>query len=230
MSEPQELNTTEQGRQTRLLILDTAEEICASLGFEFLSTRRVSNQARVNTGALNYHFGTKQQLLEELFKRRVEPVNAQRLALLDRLESEHPHGVPVTALVAAYLAPLMQLLGGAGADKEAGERYSTITQFIARAYVHPDSRRFFDAYYGPVRKRFLDALSRACPRLSRAELHCRYMAMIGSVNFMLGTADPTQNPLDGVEQPKPAAALDAATLQDWLVAFLAAGFTAEPSA
>ena len=72
---------------TRLALLDAAERLFSQNGIEGTSVREITRAARANLGAINYHFGTKDRLALEVFARRIEPVNRERIARLDALEA-----------------------------------------------------------------------------------------------------------------------------------------------
>src|SRR5688572_20090882 len=73
--------------ETRTRILDAAEELFMQHGFEGTSMRQLTARAGVNLAAVNYHFGSKDALIEAVFKRRLDPMNAERVAALDELEA-----------------------------------------------------------------------------------------------------------------------------------------------
>jgi AcrR family transcriptional regulator len=54
---------------TAARILDAAEAEFAALGFGAASTREIARRARVPFGALHYHWGSKRQLWQAVFKR-----------------------------------------------------------------------------------------------------------------------------------------------------------------
>src|SRR6187402_2660623 len=72
---------------TRVALLDAAERLFSQNGIEGTSVREIIREAGTNLGAINYHFGTKDRLALEVFARRIEPVNRDRIARLDALES-----------------------------------------------------------------------------------------------------------------------------------------------
>src|SRR4029077_708271 len=84
-----DLSTISPGSQlaTRLALLDAAERLFSQNGIEGTSVRDISKAAGANLGAINYHFGTKDRLALEVFARRIEPVNRERIARLDALEA-----------------------------------------------------------------------------------------------------------------------------------------------
>jgi AcrR family transcriptional regulator len=61
---------------TRERILDVAERLFMENGYEATSMRMITGAAEVNLAAVNYHFGSKEALLREVFRRRL--VVAQR--------------------------------------------------------------------------------------------------------------------------------------------------------
>ena len=73
---------------TRGRILDSAERLFAEQGFSGTSLRQITAAAGANLAAVNYHFGSKEELIKEALSRRLRPINAERLKWLDRLEAE----------------------------------------------------------------------------------------------------------------------------------------------
>jgi AcrR family transcriptional regulator len=98
--------------ETRTRILDVAEELFMQHGFEATSMRLLTSTARVNLAAVNYHFGSKDALIEALFQRRLDPMNAERVAALDALEQQAgEHTEPakqIRALIGQLHAPAME--------------------------------------------------------------------------------------------------------------------------
>src|SRR5438445_6891162 len=76
----------ESHSETRERVLDTAERLFAEKGLEAVSVRDITQAAEANLGAVNYHFGTKEALITEVFERRLTPLNQARLAQLNVLE------------------------------------------------------------------------------------------------------------------------------------------------
>src|SRR5689334_3019902 len=73
---------------TRERILDAAESLFMEHGFEATSMRAITASAGVNLAAVNYHFGSKEELFQSVLTRRLDPMNQQRLELLSRLEAK----------------------------------------------------------------------------------------------------------------------------------------------
>ncbi|KAB7772844.1 TetR family transcriptional regulator, partial [Xanthomonas sp. LMG 12460] len=75
---------------TKDRILSAAEELFAQHGFSGTSLRQVTSQADVNIAAVNYHFGSKENLVNEVFRRRMDEMTAARMAQLETAQRQHP--------------------------------------------------------------------------------------------------------------------------------------------
>ena len=64
----------ESAQATKDLVFETAERLFALHGFQKVSVRDITAEAGVNLASVNYHFGSKDALLFEIFKRRTELV------------------------------------------------------------------------------------------------------------------------------------------------------------
>ncbi len=73
---------------TKERLLDSAEHLFSRRGFSATSVRQITAEANVNLAALNYHFGSKEQLISAVFARRLGPLNEERIGLLERCCSE----------------------------------------------------------------------------------------------------------------------------------------------
>ncbi len=77
-----------ESRGTKTRILDTAEQLFAEKGYAATSIRNITTEAGVNLASVNYHFGSKETLLHQVFARRIGPVNEVRIRLLDEAEAK----------------------------------------------------------------------------------------------------------------------------------------------
>jgi len=68
---------------TKTRILDAAEALMLQHGADRTSLRMITTEADVNLAAINYHFGSKENLVDEVFARYVRPIiDAQLEGLL----------------------------------------------------------------------------------------------------------------------------------------------------
>jgi len=203
---------------TKERLLDAAERLLAERGYEGTSLRAVTQAAGTSVSAANYHFGSKEELLRATLARRVESMNRQRLARLDAMEHE-AGGTPlsVESILHTWLRPLF-------AERAAR---NDVRFVAARLYSDPPEvvSSLKQDLFGEVSRRFLDALSRALPDRSRAELGLRFQFAVGSmVHVMSGNLEDAPH-LKEVA-PGDADLLSDASVLRHMVAFLAAGLRA----
>ena len=199
--------------ETKQKILNTAERLFGDQGYAATSLRHIIAEAGVNLAAIHYHYGSKEELLDEVVMRKAGPVNAERLALLDRYEAEAGSG-PLAAekVLEAFLAPVFS-----GAD-----RSPQFVRLMGRMYGEGLMTMIVGRHFQPVVNRFIDAFRRALPDLPDEELLWR-------IHFMIGTM---AHALFGPPSPRPGvepASLDAQHVVQRLVGFLGAGFRAPVS-
>src|SRR5690349_4977538 len=91
---------------TRRRILEAAERLFLEHGFDGTSLRMLTAAAGVNLAAVNYHFGGKDELFRDMLAARFDPLNRDRIALLDdyeRAAADRP--LDCEALLSALFAP-----------------------------------------------------------------------------------------------------------------------------
>ncbi len=94
---------TETVVDTKTKILDAAEKLFADKGFDATSLRDITTGADVNLAAANYHFQTKDALIDAVIARRIGPVNTRRLEMLDAA-GPNPS---IEQIIEAFVAPLL---------------------------------------------------------------------------------------------------------------------------
>jgi len=86
-------------------MIDAAERICAERGLSAMSLREVQAASRQrNKSAAQYHFGSRDGLIEAVVETRMAPINEHRLRLLGELD-EAPS---VRSLVEVLVRPLAE--------------------------------------------------------------------------------------------------------------------------
>jgi AcrR family transcriptional regulator len=90
---------------TRNEIFATAERLFARDGFHRVPIREITAEARVNIAAVNYHFGSKDGLLLEIFRTRAAQLNRERARMLHEARARRG-GVPsLREILTALFAP-----------------------------------------------------------------------------------------------------------------------------
>jgi AcrR family transcriptional regulator len=211
------LRAVKPPHETRTRILDAAEELFMQHGFEGTSMRLLTARAEVNLAAVNYHFGSKHALIEALFRRRLDPMNAARLAALDKLEAEARPADP-ERIIRAFVGESLRMIE----DTRGGGR--NFIRLLGRTYTEPAKpvRALIGQLYAPVMARFKAAFERALPHMPRDEIVWRMHFMFGTLSYTLAATDAVQL----IAGFKPEDRHDARLLEDRLTAFLAAGLAA----
>lgn len=171
---------------TKDKILDAAEALFMEHGFEATSLRQITAAAVVNLAAVNYHFGSKDELFETVLTRRLDPMNQERLTLLSAYEKEAaPNALSCERIMAAMLIPALKL----ARDRERGG--NNFLRLLGRAYADPSPfiRNFLSEQYSTMIGRFKTAFGRALPQLPKKELSWRLHFVMGALSYTLAGTD-----------------------------------------
>ena len=197
---------------TRQKILDAAERLFGEQGYGATSLRHIIAEAGVNLAAIHYHFGTKEELLDQLIMRKGAPVNAERLALLDALEARaQGKAVPLEKLLEAFLGPPMKRVG----------KSPEFAKLMGRMYGEGLMPLIVERHFQTVVKRSFAALARTLPHLTPGELALRLQFMTGAMAHILMCKGPDAKAMAGASPPKGSQAV----LRE-LMAFLSGGLRA----
>jgi AcrR family transcriptional regulator len=163
---------------TKQRILDSAEALFARHGFAGASLRQVTASANVNLAAVNYHFGSKENLVNEVFRRRLDTLNEQRLRALEVVQSKKDAGLE--EILGAFVRPALTL----SADQPGGAGFVRV---LARAYAEHNEqlRKFLHDNYGPALKQFASAFAKLLPHLDKQELYWRLDIVSGALTYAM---------------------------------------------
>ena len=162
---------------TKDRILGAAEELFAQYGFAGTSLRQVTSRADVNIAAVNYHFGSKENLVNEVFRRRMDEMSEARLNRLRLAQEEHAG--ELEPILAAFIEPALALT----IDKHG----SAFVRVLARAYAEKNDRlrKFLSDNYGQVLREFARAIAPTLPALGKEELYWRMDFVAGALTYAM---------------------------------------------
>jgi len=152
--------------QTRGAILAAAERLYADRGFGDVTLRDIVAEANVNLAAVNYHFGSKDELIAELFVTRSLALNRERLRELRAAEERGGGHADISDILRALVGPTLR--GCLGPDNQR----STAARFMIRVSIEsvPPIRRIRNREIDHLRK-FVGAMRRALPERGDVELY-----------------------------------------------------------
>jgi len=196
---------------TKERILGAAEELFAQQGFGATSLRQVTSRADVNIAAVNYHFGSKENLVNEVFRRRMDEMSEHRLSMLDAARAQHPG--ELEAVLAAFVEPALALAGGHSGG-------GAFIRVIARAYAEKNDglRGFLSERYGHVQREFAKAIAECVPRLAKEQLYWRLDFLGGALTYAMADFGLIRRPAGVDEEAHRRRAAEE------LIRFAAAGF------
>ena len=155
-----------RGEQARGDILDAAERLIAERGVQVPLRDIALAAGQRNNSAVNYHFRNRQDLIDAVVLRRLEPMERERGLMLAALGPDHD----VEALLRVMVLPFTTV----------PSRY--YARFLQAANLH--LRADIDDAHGSAWRQVLGELARAIPTPDSAARHRRVTA-IGTTMFAL---------------------------------------------
>lgn len=200
---------------TRQRLLDAAERLFAEHGFDGTSLRAITTEAEANLAAVNYHFESKEGLIAAVFKRRFEPLNYERLRLLNEaVDAAAPQVPTLETVIRAFVAPPLRLQACSG-----GEPFARL---IGRIFAEPSEvKMLVVGQFRETAERFMAVFQQILPQLPRLELFWRVHFLVGGMAHTSAAGDFIRFFSQGACDPD-----DADATIEQLVAFAAAGFRA----
>ena len=163
-------------------LLDAAERLFAERGMDAVSIRDVTDVAKANVAAVNYHFGSREAMMSWVMARVVGPIHEERLARLDGLERKWSgKAVPLEEIIDAIAGPVVGQASKSGLSESLffklvgrifAQRADGLPQEIEAQLVHEDDR-------------FKRAVAKALPTVAEDELAWRMHFMCGGLIHLL---------------------------------------------
>jgi AcrR family transcriptional regulator len=201
---------------TKDRILAAAEELFARTGVARTSLRAITALARVNLAAVNYHFGSKDGLVEEVYRRRLEPLNRARLANLDRLERRR-RKPSLEAILEAFMTPVASLA------RDPAQGGPTVMRLLGQSHAEAEAsfKTWFAGEYRRVLERYHAALCRVLPEIPPEDVRWRLQFLVGALTYPVAERQLVE--LVSGEAIDPA---DVHLIVERLLPFVVAGFRA----
>jgi AcrR family transcriptional regulator len=203
--------------ERRQAILDVAEALFAENGIAATSVRSILAAAGANVAAVHYHFGSKEKLVEEVFRRRADKIANDRVRGLKRALADPDTTWRLERIVRAFLES-----GFTGGDTpEGAARFARLRARISTEDTALARRLQSDCFDASSRK-FIAALAAVLPDLDADAVAWRFHAMLGVMVYTMANPGRIQTLTDGVCDPS-----DYLEAVDRLVPIVAAMFRSD---
>ncbi|MEC9041704.1 MAG: TetR/AcrR family transcriptional regulator [Verrucomicrobiota bacterium] len=163
---------------TKERLLVVAGELFADRGFDSVSLRMITDRANVNLASVNYHFGSKEELIGAVVDDIVRPVNERRLSLLSLID--YTTQDPIRKIIHAFIDPVFDL-------SDSGNDDNKYYKLISRCIASRDERvsSIIIKQFPEVLAQFVSALTKALPRINSNSAHLKIMFMAGALAHSL---------------------------------------------
>ena len=167
---------------TKQKILEAAEVLFAKKGFDTVSLRNITETAGVNLAAVNYHYGSKEELIFAVLEDRILPLNVERVRRLkEAAETANGQPLPVEVIARSFVGPVLEAVhASSGTD-------SSLSLLIAR-FLGDQSDRMQELVlnqFPELAQTFVKEICFAIPHLSPSDALLRLLFSEGSMTHAL---------------------------------------------
>jgi len=203
-------------------ILDAAEILFAEKGFSETSLRMITSKAGVNLAAVNYHFGSKNALIQAVFSRFLGPLSH----LMEQGLKEHGWHQPgaekpqLEDIIRLYVYGLVRI------PTSHPNGVAVFMRLMGLAYTQSQGhlRKYLEQEYSRTFRLFMDLVKQSTPELTSRERFWRIQFTIGSVAFTMSSMQQ----LTEIYENSVDAKADPQKVVGYLVPYLLAGLKAAP--
>jgi len=168
-------SVTVEDEGTRERLLDAAERLFAQKGFDGASIREITAAAASNVAAINYHFGSKENLYREVFRRRLAALRDLRTERLRKVMGG-PERPPLENVLEAFTRSFLEPLMEQGAGRQLMELWAR--EMLQRRLP----RELFEReMLLPVQEALITALRRAEPRLQPEDARLAVFSLVAQL-------------------------------------------------
>ncbi|MFN9664445.1 MAG: TetR/AcrR family transcriptional regulator [Akkermansiaceae bacterium] len=150
-------------------LLDATERLVVEKGFDLVSVRDITGAIKANVAAVNYHFGSREALMDVVMSHVMDVVDAARIEALEDIARLESRG-PVEKIVRAYVNSVLIAAGRAQMD------LAFFLKLAGRVMVFPSGLISPALAYGrkEVGRLYLKALASAVPDMGAGDLEAAW--------------------------------------------------------
>jgi AcrR family transcriptional regulator len=166
----------DSNRKARDRLLDAAEQSFAEKGFDRTSVRDLTANANCNLAAVNYHFGGKENLYTEVFRRQLVTMREARIKSIEKVMSQTDHEPTLEELIRAFATAFIEPL----IDQSSGRRFMKLMVHEMSDPRLPKNM-FVEEVAAPTITALGTSLAKVYPGLSQQKTVLSIISIIGQL-------------------------------------------------
>jgi len=198
-------------------LLDAAEGLFCEHGFKGTSIRDIAASAGCNIASVNYYFGSKEGLYEEVWHRHLIPMRDARIESINKVMSQAEGRPNLEDLLRSFADTFV----GSMVDTNKSSR---LGKLMAREYIdsHLPSDMFVNDVMTPTINAMHIALVKTCPDLDESKIMPVVFSVIGQLVHLVHVKTMFKHGGDDLNLP----IFDSNEIIEHIVKFSAAGIRA----
>lgn len=217
MASQDKKNDADPVKSVKDRLFDGAEGLFCERGFKGTSIRDIAASAGCNIASVNYYFGSKEKLYEEVWRRHLIPMRDARIASINKVMSQTGARPNLEDLLRSFADTFVGSIVDAS-------RASRLSKLMAREYIdsHLPTNMFVNEVIKPTMIAMHIALMKTCPDLNESKIMPVVFSVIGQLVHLVHVKTLFEQGGDDLNLP----AFDSGVIIDHIVKFSAAGIRA----
>ncbi|MFV9473778.1 TetR/AcrR family transcriptional regulator [Advenella sp. RU8] len=173
-------------QNTKERILESAKILLASKGPEGVTVRDIAENSNANVASINYHFGSKDGLINEALLAILGPTNIARKEMI--LQAKKQYGstpLPLPVILDVMIRPLVKSEKGTDQSR----LFIRVEHYLQTNPLSPYAMFVYENFH-QYAKLIIDELKRTLPHLSIGEIAWRYEFARGALLHLLSNIEP----------------------------------------
>jgi AcrR family transcriptional regulator len=166
---------SEKGEHTMQQLIAVAQKLFAEKGFRGTSIREIVKEAGSNVAAVNYHFGSKENLYREVFRQHKVLARERGLAAVREVMEESGGKPALESVLEAYVTASRK-------ERDPSDRRNWM-MLINGELAEPrlDPRFLIDEIMAPIHQGLGEAIAAACPGIGDKAIHMSIHSLLAQL-------------------------------------------------
>lgn len=171
-------------KDTRAVLLNVAEKLFLARGYEHVRVRDITDTARVNVAAVNYHFDSKDNLYRAVLRRRFREIARRRIERINQVVEQAAKAPALGDLIAAYVRSFFD---DAAVSADNRRHLALVYREMSPDAVAPDL--VASELATPINRCLRQAIRLACPKINETSAAFCASSVTGQVLHLIFMRD-----------------------------------------